>query len=109
MVRILLTTIVWCIRNPLKELGLMFIPVRVKAAYFPWALMMLHILMGGGIFDDLIGIVCGHLYHYLDFIYPNNGGKRYIHTPSFLYKLFQQDTIQTQFFDGSGRRLGRSN
>jgi hypothetical protein len=107
MVFLFFKSLVWCIRNPLRELGLMFIPVRVKAAYFPFALMALHILMGGGIIDDLIGIVCGHLYHFLDFIYPNNGGKKILTTPSFLYQIFQPENIQVQFFAGGGRRLGR--
>lgn len=46
--------------------------------------MILHILLGGGILDDLIGIIAGHAYYYLDDLFPRRYGYRILKTPDFL-------------------------
>jgi hypothetical protein len=112
-----------CNKNPEGQLGLMFIPITIPARYFPWALMGLHVLMGGSPIADLVGIVCGHIYHYLDDYYPRFYGQRILKTPQFLYNIFpptrmgvhgvggaqaappQQQQQQANRW-GAGRRLG---
>jgi Derlin-2/3 len=100
----------------------MFIPITIPSRYFPWALMGLHVLMGGSPIPDLVGIVCGHIYHYLDDYYPRLYGRRILKTPQFLYSIFpptrmahglggpiqQQQQQQQQRGPnwGAGRRLG---
>ncbi|KAL0483302.1 derlin-2/3 [Acrasis kona] len=79
---------IWCNKNPEENLSMMFIPVTIPARYFPWALMGLHVLMGGSPIGDLIGIVSGHIYHYLDDYYPRYYGTRVLKTPQFLYSIF---------------------
>jgi Derlin-2/3 len=87
-----------CNKNPQGQLGLMFIPVTIPSRYFPWALMGLHILMGASPIPDLIGIVAGHIYHYLDDFYPRHYGNRILKTPQFLYQIFPPE----RFIHGLG-------
>jgi Derlin-2/3 len=46
------------------------------------------VLMGGSPLPELIGILVGHIYFFLDEIYPNTGGPRLIKTPQILYVEF---------------------
>ena len=99
------------------------IAIQVKGYYFPWALLLLHTLMGASPTDDLIGIIVGHLFYFLDHKYPLISGKRYLKTPQIFNKWFpataaniygmggaapaqQQAPQQGQYFGGVGRRLG---
>lgn len=84
--------------------------------------MLLHVLLGGSLLYDLIGILAGHLYYFLDTIVPEKYGTRFLKTPSLLYSLFPptrvaihgmqtnapQQRIQNPFgarFPGRGRQL----
>ncbi|KAJ3035706.1 hypothetical protein HDV00_003467 [Rhizophlyctis rosea] len=66
--------------------------LRFKAMYLPWALLALNFLQTGEIsalIPDVIGIVAGHIYFFLDHIYPlQNDGQILIRTPQFLYQYF---------------------
>lgn len=77
-----------CNSSPDVNLTLMFIPIQVKAVYFPWALMILHVAMGQSPFVDVVGILAGHAYYYLRFMYPKIFGKHIFWTPSLLYRVF---------------------
>lgn len=41
-----------------------------NAPYLPWVMLGFSILLGNGITMDLIGIVVGHTYYFLEFVYP---------------------------------------
>lgn len=41
--------------------------------------------LGGAIFDDIAGIIAGHMYYFLKEIEPRRSGRDLIHTPNFLY------------------------
>ena len=46
-------------------------------------------LMGGGYFMSLIGIAVGHLYYFLDVVYPQqSGGNRLLVAPGFISNWF---------------------
>eukprot|EP00118_Oscarella_pearsei_P001128 m.6671 g.6671 ORF g.6671 m.6671 type:complete len:252 (+) comp16563_c0_seq1:60-815(+) len=78
---------VWCQLN--KDMIVRFwFGMEFKAMYFPWVLAGLNmILMGGGV-SELIGIFVGHVYFFLMFKYPQDfGGRTFLTTPQFLYKL----------------------
>jgi Derlin-2/3 len=41
-----------------------------NAPYLPWILLLFSLFIGNPIETDLLGIVVGHIYYYLDFVYP---------------------------------------
>jgi len=62
--------------------------IKFKGVYFPFVLLGFEILQGGTPWASLVGIFTGHLYHYLQDIYPASGGTRLLNTPQWLYRLF---------------------
>jgi hypothetical protein len=85
-------------------------------------LLLLHSLMGASPVDDILGILVGHLFFFLDQKYPQISGKRLLKTPNFLNRWFpptsvniygmggpgvpQQAQAPQGGFMGGGRRLG---
>jgi Derlin-2/3 len=63
------------------------------APYLPWVMLGFSFFLGNPIETDLLGIIVGHIYYFLEFIYPavaNIRGwrlKRILITPSILHKL----------------------
>lgn len=45
-------------------------------------------IMGGSLIYDLIGIVAGHAYYFLAYIFPDKYGYRILKTPGLLYSIF---------------------
>lgn len=41
-----------------------------NAPYLPWVMLGFSVLLGNGVTMDLIGIVVGHTYYFLEFVYP---------------------------------------
>lgn len=41
-----------------------------NAPYLPWVMLGFSVLIGNGITMDLIGIIVGHTYYFLEFVYP---------------------------------------
>lgn len=62
---------------------------NVQAFYFPWVLVAIRVLMGGSPVDDLIGILAGHVYYFLEDVQQIR-----LSAPS----------IMTDFFDSGSRR-----
>ncbi|KAM9353664.1 derlin-1 [Symphorus nematophorus] len=62
---------------------------RFKAYYLPWVILVFNYVMGGSLVGDLTGNLVGHLYFFLTFRYPVDlGGRTFLTTPEFLYRLF---------------------
>lgn len=81
---LLVVIYVWSQRNPEQQAS--FWGIKFKAQYLPWALCAFTVLLGGSPIIQLCGIAAGHMYYFLEDIYPNtNGGVRYLSTPSLLY------------------------
>ncbi|XP_032165412.1 derlin-3 isoform X8 [Mustela erminea] len=75
---------VWSRRNPQVRVNF-FGLLTFQAPFLPWALMGFSLLLGNSILVDLLGIAVGHIYYFLEDIFPNQpGGKRLLLTPSFL-------------------------
>lgn len=53
--------------------------------YFPWVLMGFNILMGGYPLLELVGVLAGHVYYFLMYVYPETNGRRLIECPDILY------------------------
>lgn len=75
---------VWCKFNKDVIVNFWF-GTRFKAMYLPWVLFAFNVIISGGGIMDLVGILVGHLYFFLNFQYPQEfGGPRLLQTPSFL-------------------------
>jgi Derlin-2/3 len=64
-----------------------------SAPYLPWVLLLFSLVIGNPVETDLLGIIVGHIYYFLEFVYPHVATirgwriKKIIHTPSFLHYL----------------------
>lgn len=78
---------VWSRRSPRVRVNF-FGLLTFQAPFLPWALMGFSLLLGNSILVDLLGIAVGHIYYFLEDVFPNQpGGKRLLLTPSFLKLL----------------------
>ena len=81
---------VWSRRNPYTLLN--FLGFIVRAPFLPYAFMGFSYFLGGDPTDDLIGIIVGHIYYYLEDVFPNlEGGFKMLGTPEFLKRLLNED------------------
>lgn len=68
-----------------------------SAPYLPWAMLMMSFFFGNPIETDLLGIVAGHMYYFLEFVYPAVAVargwrlKRILRTPTVLKRIFGQN------------------
>ena len=65
--------------QPQKIVALYFI--RMKNAYFPYALIIFNIVSGGGIYDNIIGIIAGNIYYVLKEVLPVSKNLNILKTP----------------------------
>uniref|UniRef100_A0A7S1PJ09 Derlin n=1 Tax=Percolomonas cosmopolitus TaxID=63605 RepID=A0A7S1PJ09_9EUKA len=81
---------VWSRRNPTEQLrlyGLFLIP----ASYLPYILLGISILMGNGIWVDILGMLVGHMYYFLNDVIPQTFGiGQPLTAPKFLRKVFRE-------------------
>lgn len=56
----------------------------VQAFYFPWVLVGMGFVMGGDVFSPLLGCIVGHLFYFLDTIYPQTSGRTILTTPQWV-------------------------
>ena len=76
-------------REPQKLITLYF--VRMKNCYFPYALIVLNIITGGGIYDNIMGIIAGNGYFLLKDVLPESKVHLDIlKTPKFLVDLCEK-------------------
>ncbi|XP_003508154.1 derlin-3 isoform X1 [Cricetulus griseus] len=81
---------VWSRRSPHVRVNF-FGLLNFQAPFLPWALMGFSMLLGNSVLTDLLGIIVGHIYYFLEDVFPNQpGGKRLLLTPNFL-KLLLDD------------------
>lgn len=74
---------VWSRRNPFIRMSF-FGLITFQAPYLPYVLCGFSILLGSSATVDILGILVGHTYYYLQDVYPNQGGRRLLTTPEFL-------------------------
>lgn len=75
-------------REPQKIVMLYFF--KMKNCYFPYALIVLNIVSGGGIFDNIIGIIAGNIYYVLADVLPISKNLKILKTPKFLVDLIEK-------------------
>lgn len=80
---------VWSRRNPYIRMNF-FGLLNFQAPFLPWVLMGFSLLLGNSILIDLLGIAVGHIYYFLEDVFPNQpGGKRLLVTPRLLKRIFE--------------------
>ncbi|XP_040856804.1 derlin-2 isoform X5 [Ochotona curzoniae] len=108
---------VWSRRNPYVRMNF-FGLLNFQAPFLPWVLMGFSLLLGNSIIVDLLGIAVGHIYFFLEDVFPNQpGGIRILKTPSILKAIFDTPDEDPNynplpeerpggFAWGEGQRLG---
>jgi len=99
---------VWGRRNPhitLSFLGLF----NFTAPYLPWVILGFGVLLGQNPVFDLLGIVVGHIYYYLEDVYPQlTAGRRILVTPG-IFKAFFDTPVNLVSDRPAGRAWGMGN
>ncbi len=68
--------------------------LQFNAPYLPWMLLLFSLVLGNPVEMDMLGIIVGHTYYFLDFVYPQVAQirgwrwKRLLTTPSILHYIF---------------------
>jgi len=99
---------VWGRRNEhvrMSFLGLF----QFRAPYLPWVLLGFSVMLGNSPSVDLMGIGVGHIYFFLEDVFPHTPagrGRRVLQTPQALHALLRLVSSQdTDRFGGVGERL----
>nr|XP_033812942.1 derlin-3 isoform X1 [Geotrypetes seraphini] len=80
---------IWSRRNPTIRMNF-FGLLNFQAPFLPWVLTGFTLLLGHSILIDLLGILVGHLYYFLEDVFPNQpGGKKLLLTPGWLRLIFE--------------------
>lgn len=83
---------VWCKLNKDVIVNFWF-GTRFKAMYLPWVLLGMNLILSSGSIFAIVGILVGHAYYFLKFIYPQElGGPSLIETPFFVKRFFPDVT-----------------
>ncbi|XP_059378582.1 derlin-2-like isoform X2 [Carassius carassius] len=79
---------IWSRRNPYIRMNF-FGLLNFQAPFLPWVLMGFSLLLGNSIVIDLLGIGVGHIYYFLEDVFPNQpGGRKLLATPGIFRVLF---------------------
>ena len=68
--------------------------IQFNAPYLPWVLLLFSLVLGNPVEMDILGIIVGHTYYFLDFVYPQVAElrgwslKKIMITPSILKYIF---------------------
>ncbi|XP_073415267.1 derlin-3 [Dendrobates tinctorius] len=88
---------IWCRRNPSVHINILGI-LTVQAPYMPWILLVLSLLVGNSIIVDALGIAAGHIYYFLEDVYPNQpGGKKLLVTPEILKQILDEPHVDPNY------------
>ncbi|KAK1157425.1 derlin-2 [Acipenser oxyrinchus oxyrinchus] len=78
---------VWSRRNPSVRMNF-FGLLNFQAPFLPWVLMGFSLLLGNSIIVDLLGIAVGHIYFFLEDVFPDQPGGGLVKDPGVLKALF---------------------
>lgn len=65
-----------------------------RAPYLAWVLLLFSVVLGNPVETDLLGIIPGHIYYFLEFVYPKVADirgwrvRKPLQTPAILHYLF---------------------
>ncbi|KAI4312006.1 hypothetical protein MLD38_036865 [Melastoma candidum] len=83
---------VWSKRNPFIHMSFLGL-FTFTASYLPWVLLGFSVLVGASAWVDLLGMIAGHAYYFLEDVYPRMTGRRPLRTPSFIRALFADEAV----------------
>mmetsp|Transcript_56605 Transcript_56605/g.132825 ORF Transcript_56605/g.132825 Transcript_56605/m.132825 type:complete len:254 (+) Transcript_56605:65-826(+) len=86
-------TYYWSRREPYADLSMY--GFKVKGYQLPFALLLFHILLGGSIWLELLGLASAHLWYFCKEIVPAEYGIVLIKTPSFLNSFMARQLGRT--------------
>lgn len=95
---------VWSRRNTnvtMSFLGLF----TFTAPYLPWVILGFGVMLGQSPIYDLLGLGVGHIYYFLEDVYPNISGRRLLKTPGFIQSFFDQVEVREARHLGEGEHL----
>jgi len=98
-------TYVWGRRNEDVRMS-MFGVISFTAPYLPWVMLAFGFLVGNPIDMSLVGILAGHTYYFLQYVYPVMADmrawktKRIMDPPRFLKYLCGEEVEQMRVVDG---------
>lgn len=78
---------VWGRRHQYVNLSFLGI-FNFTAPYLPWVLLAFSLVLGNSPVVDLMGMAAGHVYYFLEDVYPRMTNRRPLKTPSFIRALF---------------------
>jgi Derlin-2/3 len=81
---------VWSYKNEHIQMSFLGL-INFTAPYLPWVLLVFAVLLGASPVMDLLGLLAGHLYYFLEWEYPRIRGVKVLHTPALLRAVFEQD------------------
>lgn len=59
--------------------------LNFQAPYLPWVLLGFSLLLGNAVYVDLMGIAVGHIYYFMEDVFPHQrGGFKILRTPGIL-------------------------
>ncbi|CAL1540594.1 unnamed protein product [Lymnaea stagnalis] len=89
---------VWSRRNPYIRLNF-FGLMNFQAPFLPWVLLGFSLLLGNSVIIDLMGIAIGHVYFFLEDVFPQQtpGGFKVLKTPNFLKMLLDPAPNQEDY------------
>lgn len=84
---------IWARRNPFISLNF-FGLLNFYAPYLPWVILGFSILLGNAVYVDITGIAVGHVYYFMEDVFPNQrGGFKILKTPLFLKYLLDNNDL----------------
>ncbi|KAJ3331570.1 Derlin 1 [Blyttiomyces sp. JEL0837] len=96
---------VWSMENKTQTVSFFF-GLQFQAMYLPWVYIIFDFLTGTSPMMKFVGIAVGHLYYFLDKVYPeNNNGQKILFAPQFLVDLVEPEN-RAGGPGGAGNRLG---
>ena len=76
-------------REPQKMVTLYYF--QMKNAFYPYALILLNIVSGGSIYDNVIGIIGGNIYYVLKDVLPVSKNLDILKTPKYLVDFIEKN------------------
>lgn len=102
---------VWGRRNDQVRMSFLAL-FQFTAPYLPWVLLAFSVLLGNSPVVDLMGIGVGHIYYFLQDVFPRmpaSRGRRPLETPHVLKMIFGETATGAQIrgnFGGGGIAVG---
>jgi Derlin-2/3 len=82
---------VWSRRDPYRQVTIW--GFALPAWQYPFALLVLSMLLGANPVLGMLGIGVGHLWHFVNDVVPAVYGYTFLKTPEFLYQLYETGTV----------------